>query len=144
MSAVDNRPMLLDTHVWVWLSFGTLDVFQPAVQKRLSAADRSRPLHVSIISAWEVAMLSAKGRLNLAMPAQAWIERSLTHPAMRLLALDDPAVVAESNELPGQFHADPADRLLVATARIGGYTLVTRDSKILEYGNAGHVNVLAA
>jgi PIN domain nuclease of toxin-antitoxin system len=89
-------------------------------------------------------MLSAKGRLNLDMPTHSWIEQSLSHPAMRLVALDDPAIAVESNELPGDFHADPADRLLVATARIGGYTLVTRDQKILDYGKAGHVNVLAA
>jgi PIN domain nuclease of toxin-antitoxin system len=143
MSTLD-RPLLLDTHIWLWLSFGISDALKPTVQKRLDAADRTRPLHVSIISAWEVAMLAAKGRLNLAMPTQAWIERSLSHPAMRLVALDDPAVVAESNELPGDFHADPADRLLVATARIGGYTLVTHDRKILDYGKAGHLTVLAA
>lgn len=143
MSATD-KPLLLDTHVWIWLSFGTPGVFKPALQKRLDTADRAHPLHVSIISAWEVALLAAKGRLNLTMPTQGWIEQSLSHPAMRLAALGDPAVVVDSNELPGDFHADPADRLLVATARIGGYTLVTHDQKILDYGKAGHVNVLAA
>lgn len=143
MSASD-KPLLLDTHVWIWLSLGTHGAFTPAMQQRLNTGDRSRPLHVSFISAWEVAMLSAKGRLNLAMPTQTWIERSLAHPAMRLVPLDDPAIAVESNELPGDFHADPADRLLVATARVGGYVLVTRDQKILDYGNAGHVNVLAA
>lgn len=142
MSASDS-PLLLDTHVWVWLALGTPGIFKPAARKRLEAADRTQPLHVSIISAWEVAMLATKGRLHLSMPARAWIERSLSHPAMRQLPLDDLAVVVESNELPGDFHADPADRLLVATARIGGYTLVTRDRKILDYGKAGHVNVLA-
>jgi PIN domain nuclease of toxin-antitoxin system len=143
MSAAD-RPLLLDTHVWIWLSFGTPGVFKPDMQKRLDLSSRANPLHVSFISAWEAAMLSVKGRLNLDMPTQAWIEQSLSHPAMRLVALDDPAIAVESNELPGDFHADPADRLLVATARIGGYTLVTRDQKILDYGKAGHVNVLAA
>lgn len=142
--STSDRPLLLDTHVWLWMSFGTPGVLKPAVQKRLDASDRSRPLHISIISAWEVAMLSAKGRLNLTMPTQTWIEQSLSHPAMRMVTLEDPAVAAESNELPGDFHADPADRLLVATARIGGYTLVTRDRKILDYGTAGHVNILAA
>lgn len=143
MSALD-RPLLLDTHVWIWLAFGTPGVFKAVVQKRLDVSDRARPLHVSIISAWEVAMLAAKGRLNLTMPTHAWIEQSLSHPAIRQVAFDDPAVAVESNELPGSFHADPADRLLVATARIGGYALVTRDRKILDYGKAGHVNVLAA
>ncbi len=142
--STSDKPLLLDTHVWLWLAFGTPGVLQPAVQKRLDTADHSRPLRISIISVWEVAMLSAKGRLNLTMPTQTWIEQSLSHPAMRMVPLDDPAVVVESNELPGDFHADPADRLLVATARIDGYTLVTRDSKILDYGTAGHVNILAA
>lgn len=137
------RPLLLDTHIWIWLSFGTTGVFTPDMQKRLDLSDRANPLNVSFISVWELAMLSAKGRLNLDMPAQAWIEQSLLHPALRLIALDAPAVAVESNELPGAFHADPADRLLVATARVGGYTLVTRDQKILDYGKAGHVDVLA-
>lgn len=144
MMGAEDRPLLLDTHIWIWLSFGTPGVFSPAMQKRLDRSNRANPLHVSFISAWEVAMLSIKGRLNLDMPTQAWIEQSLSHPAMRLLALNDPAVAVECNELPGDFHADPADRLLVATARVGGYTLVTRDQKILDYGQAGHVNVLAA
>ncbi|QEO25188.1 type II toxin-antitoxin system VapC family toxin [Xanthomonas translucens] len=142
--STSDRLLLLDRHVWIWLSLGTPGVFAPAMQERLNRGDRSRPLHVSFISAWEVAMLSAKGCLNLAMPAQAWIERSLAHPAMRLIPLDSTSVAVESNELPGAFHADPADRLLVATARIGGFVLVTRDQKILDYGAAGHVNVLAA
>jgi PIN domain nuclease of toxin-antitoxin system len=143
MSAAD-KPLLLDTHIWIWLSFGTPGVFSPAMQKRLDLSNRANPLHVSFISTWEVAMLSVKGRLNLDMPTRVWIEQSLSHPAMRLVALDNPTVAVECNELPGDFHADPADRLLVATARIGGYTLVTRDQKILDYGKAGYVNVLAA
>lgn len=143
MSA-EHTPLLLDTHVWIWLSFGTPGVLEQTLRRRLDSADRIHPLHVSIISAWEVAQLVAKGRLNLAKPTQTWVEQALTHPSLRLLALDDPAVVVESNELPGEFHADPADRLLVATARIGGYTLVTRDRKILDYGNAGFVKTLAA
>lgn len=138
-----HAPLLLDTHVWLWLSLGTPGVLAHDLRQRLDAADRNRPLYVSIISAWEVAQLAAKGRLNLAKPTQTWVEQSLAHPALKLVALDDPAVVVESNELPGDFHADPADRLLVATARIAGYTLVTRDHKILDYGMAGYVNTLA-
>lgn len=136
--------LLLDTHIWIWLSFGTPGVFSPDMLKLLDRSKRSNPLHVSFISAWEVAMLSVKGRLNLDMSTQAWIEQSLSHPALRLLALNDPVVAVECNELPGAFHADPADRLLVATARVGGYTLVTRDQKILDYGKAGYVKVLVA
>ncbi len=130
-------PLLLDTHVWVWLAFGTPGMFRPDTRKRLEAADPAHPLHVSIISTWEVAQLAAR-------PTKAWVAQALAHPSLALLTLDDLAVVVESNELPGDFHADPADRLLVATARIGGYTLVTSDRQILDYGKAGYVNVLAA
>ncbi len=137
-----DRPILLVTHAWLWLCFGMHGVFSPPVRKRLAAADAAKPLHVSIISTWEVAMLAAKGRVNLALPTRAWMAQALSHPALRQLAFDDPAVVVESNELPGNFHADPADRLLVATARIGGYVLATRDRKILDYAKAGYVNVL--
>ena len=134
--SVDDRPILLDTHTWLWLCFGTPDVFTPQVRKRLSAADAARPLHVSIMSIWEVAMLASKGRVNLAIPTHTWVARAFSHPAMKQIALEEPTVVIESNELPGDFHADPAGRLLVATARIGGYILARRDRKILDYAPA--------
>lgn len=144
MTGATDRRLLLDTHVWVWLALGIDGALQADTRSVLTAADRDSPLLVSFISTWEVAMLAAKERLNLTMPSRTWMLHALSHPAIKMLALDDPNVAAESNELPGNFHADPADRLLVATARLGGYTLVTRDRKILDYGRAGHVRVLPA
>ena len=144
MSAPKRPRLLLDTHVWIWLSFGAVGHLKPALRARLAAANQDEPLHVSIISVWEIAMLAAKGRLNLFTPVEAWIERALAHPGIRLLGLEHPAVAVDSCNLPGEFHADPADRFLVATARVGHYTLVTHDQKIIDYGKAGHVRVLAA
>ena len=89
-------------------------------------------------------MLVTKKRLNLFMPVQSWVEQALAHPGIRLIVLDHPAVAVDSCNLPGTFHPDPADRFLVATARNNKLTLVTRDQKILAYGKAGHLNVLAA
>lgn len=136
--------LLLDTHVWIWLSFGSTGRLKPSTRKLLDGARADRPLYVSIVSIWEIAMLSTKNRLNLFMPLGAWVERALDHPGIRLIGLDRTSIVIDSCQLPGDFHADPADRFLIATARDMNLTLVTSDKKILGYGKAGYVHVLAA
>jgi PIN domain nuclease of toxin-antitoxin system len=136
--------LLLDTHVWIWLSFGSTGRLKPGTRRLLDAASADRPLYVSIVSIWEIAMLSAKNRLNLFMPISAWAERALHHPGIKLIGLDRTSIVIDSCQLPGDIHADPADRFLIATAREMSLTLVTSDKKILAYGKAGNVQVLAA
>jgi PIN domain nuclease of toxin-antitoxin system len=137
-------PLLLDTHVWVWLALGTPGSLDPQVLAAIDAAARRRALLLSITSVWEVAMLHAKQRLHLPMPVATWVERALAPADITLLPLARPPVLLDSCALPGDFHADPADRLLVATARAEGATLVTRDRKILDYAQLGHVRVMAA
>ena len=136
--------LLLDTHVWIWLSFGSTGRLNPGTRKLLESASADRPIYVSIISIWEIAMLSTKNRLNLFMPLGAWVERALDHPGIKLIGLDRTSIVIDSCQLPGDLHADPADRFLIATAREMNLTLVTGDKKILAYGKAGNVLVLAA
>jgi len=87
-------------------------------------------------------LLESKGRLRLPMSVEAWIREALSPPALRLLGLDAPQVVIDSCNLPGPFHADPADRILVASARHLDAHLVTHDQKIIDYGEAGYVQVL--
>lgn len=136
--------LLLDTHVWLWLAFGTPEKLRPATRKALERASAFSPLLVSIICVWEVALLESKKRLRLPMPVNEWVERALDRPDIRLLGLEHATTVIDSCRLPGDFHSDPADRLLVATARRENAVIVTQDRKILDYGAAGHVRVLAA
>ena len=89
-------------------------------------------LGVSIISCWEAAKLVERGRLELTMPVERWIEQALTYPGVELLQLT-PRIVVESTQLPGEFHRDPADQILAATARVYDIPLLTADSKLLDY-----------
>ena len=97
---------------------------------------------VSPISAWEIGLLVAKSRLTLALEPQLWFDTFLTRPGVRLTPLTVTAAIA-SAFLPAPFHADPADRLLVATARELRVPLVTRDARILAFAGAGHLQALA-
>jgi PIN domain nuclease of toxin-antitoxin system len=136
-------PLLLDTHVWLWYAEGVAGRLKLGDVSRIEDALLANRLHVSAVRVWEIGLLVAKNRITLSAPVRDWIQHATTLPGLRLRPLDWQAAL-ESTLLPGAPHADPADRLLIATARVGGHTLVTRDQKILDYGKAGHVNVLAA
>jgi PIN domain nuclease of toxin-antitoxin system len=136
-----DSPILLDTHAWVWFLEGREGLVRDSVALAEQAADESL-LRVSIISAWEVGMLEAKGRLRFAIPCEQWIDRAFGLPGLSLVPLT-PLICVRSSRLPGDFHGDPADRLLVATARETGALLLTRDERILQYGRAGHMRAAA-
>jgi PIN domain nuclease of toxin-antitoxin system len=122
--------ILLDTHVWVWWvnesSMGSKDML------RIIQEHQDDGLGVSIISCWEVAKLVERGRLELSTPVEHWIEQALAYPGVELLELT-PRIAVESTQLPGEFHRDPADQMLVATARVYDIPLLTADSKLLDY-----------
>lgn len=105
------------------------------------AAARGEVL-VSPISAWEIGLLVRKGRIRLDLEPVPWLERFLGLPGIRLTPLGVVAAIS-SSFLSEPFHGDPADRLLVATARTLPATLITRDAKILSYAEAGHLHALA-
>jgi len=88
-------------------------------------------------------MLVSRSRIRLGKPVAAWIEESLADPGPRIEALS-PAVAVESCQLPGGFRSDPTDEILVATARVTGAVLMTRDRRILDYAAGGHLTALAA
>lgn len=88
-------------------------------------------------------MLEAKQRIRLSMTPLDWVETGLAQPGIRLLPIS-PAVAIGSTGLPGSFHGDPADRMLVASCRVHGLVLVTADARILDYGRQQHVRVLKA
>jgi PIN domain nuclease of toxin-antitoxin system len=122
-----SRP-LLDTHAWVWWISGDprLAVREREVLDNLSPSER--PV-LADISLWEVATLVERGRLELDMDLERWLAIA-SAPATVELARVTPAVAAEVARLPERFHRDPADRLIVATARVRKLSVLTRDRKI--------------
>jgi PIN domain nuclease of toxin-antitoxin system len=137
-----DEVILLDTHVVIWSAEGDARLGRQA-RKLIAERDQTDPFHVSAISAWEIAMLVSKGRLDLGGPAQGWLAKVMRHPAWRTVPIDVEAAV-ESVNLPGDFHNDPADRFIVAAARLGEFALVTADRAMLEYAKAGHVKAVDA
>jgi PIN domain nuclease of toxin-antitoxin system len=131
--------ILLDTHVLIWWASGDLRKLSPralnAIEAELEPSARpgqSPGLLVSAISCWEVAMLVQRGRLALSLEAERWLALVAAIPAVRLLPLEPAAAVA-ATRLPEPFHADPADRFLVAQARELAVPLLSADSKIRLY-----------
>ncbi len=122
--------IILDTHIWVWWVHG--DASLPVMARALLDASEQTGIGVSAISCWEVAKLVERQRLSLPCPVLDWIEQALSYPGVQLLDLS-PRICAESTQLPGSFHRDPADQIIVATARVFDAPLVTVDDKILAY-----------
>jgi PIN domain nuclease of toxin-antitoxin system len=134
-------PLLLDTHVWVWIGEGMTHRLSEPLIGTIEAANQQNQIFVSTVSAWELGMLTAKQRLRFSVPVREWVLQMLEHTGFRLLPLDVDAAL-DASYLPGTLHGDPADRLLVATARVHGLRLATADAKLIEYGKQHHVNVL--
>jgi PIN domain nuclease of toxin-antitoxin system len=122
--------ILLDTHVWVWW-VSRPDRLQPR-HRDLLEFGADRVFGVSIISCWEVAKLVECGRLKLDRTVGLWMENALAELGVSLLHLH-PRIVVESTQLPQPFHRDPADQLLVATARVLQCPIMTEDGKIAAY-----------
>jgi len=128
--------ILLDTHVWVWWVHG--DARLSRAQASAIAEAETDEIGVSIISCWEVAKLVEYGRLDLDDEVGHWITLALSYPGVSLLPLT-PDIVVESTRLPGEFHRDPADQMIIATARRHQIPLVTSDEKLIRYA---HVRTL--
>jgi PIN domain nuclease of toxin-antitoxin system len=133
-------PLVLDTHVWIWAMEGTAGELSNATVRLIEQAAVSGDVAVAAISVWELAMLEAKDRLSLSRSIDEWVAAALTAPGVRLVDLA-PEIALDSTRLPGLAHADPADRMIIATTRVLGATLITCDERILTYGKAGHVRV---
>jgi PIN domain nuclease of toxin-antitoxin system len=99
----------------------------------IDTATEEQPLLVSGISLWEIATLCSLGRIKLALPLRDWLERAVAPPLVSRVNIS-PAIAAEVASLPETFHRDPADRILVATARVLNATLVTQDRRIIDSG----------
>ena len=122
--------IVLDTHAWIWWVDG--DERLTLTQRDAIAAEEGSLIGVSAISCWEVAKLVELGRVALSCSLEEWLDQALSYPGVQLIALT-PEIAIESTRLPGDFHRDPADQIIVATARVYGCSLVTSDEKILKY-----------
>jgi len=121
---------LLDTHTLIWALEAPEQL--PAPIQALLSDPANLPFGVAAITPWEIAMLASRGRLQLGRPVSDWLAAALNPDFVSLLPLLPPIAV-DSCTLPGSFHADPADRMIVATARHHGLTLLTADAAIRAY-----------
>ena len=133
--------LVLDTHVWYWLVNGDAQLAGSPAWPRIEQACRSGRVALSAISLWEICMLEEKQRIRLQLDRLEWLRRGLDLTSTRLIALS-PEIAAESTRLPGKLHNDPADRIIVASARSLGWTLATRDQKLLDYAASGFVRAI--
>ena len=122
--------IVLDTHIWVWWVNGTKDL-RPQ-QRTWIDANLSSGLALSVISCWEVAKLVERGRLKLDRPVGDWINAALQAPGLMLQPLT-PEIAVAACDLPPPFHSDPADQIIVATARLLDVPILSGDDKILAY-----------
>jgi PIN domain nuclease of toxin-antitoxin system len=134
--------LILDTHAWIWAVEGMTDRLHSRALSAIEQAARAATLAVSAISVWELAMLVKRGRLRLTTAVSSWIEASVRPPGVRIIPVGA-ALALDSVQLPDfDHHKDPADRLIVATARRHG-TLLTCDESLLDWAVAHkHVRAL--
>ena len=138
---MNSEALLLDTHFWIWLQSGAKPALTSKEIRIIDHAAARGNLLLSVISVWELGVLEAKGRVRLQSPCDQWVHEALATPGLSLAPLT-PEVALESSRLPGLFHGDPADRIIVATARSLGARLLTRDQKMIKYGRQRHVKVI--
>ncbi|MBE1207367.1 type II toxin-antitoxin system VapC family toxin [Aminobacter carboxidus] len=123
--------IVLDTHALVWWVNGSSSLSKAALQA-IESGLRGDGVVASSISAWEIAMLVAKGKLEISMDVSHWLDLAGEIEGFRFIPVDN-VVAVRSVTLPGKFHADPADRMIVALARELGAPLVSADTRISRY-----------
>lgn len=123
--------ILLDTHALIWWFEGSPKL-SLAAKAAIENAQRLSRVTISSLSCWEIALLNAHGRIHLSTELHNWIKAIQKLRRVRFIPVDNHIAVA-SVELPGQFHKDPADRIIVATALTMNIPLVTIDQKIRAY-----------
>jgi PIN domain nuclease of toxin-antitoxin system len=114
-----------------------------AARKTINAAASAGNLRIAAITLWEIALLASRHRIVLGKPTILWVEEAVAASTVTVEPLS-PSSAVESWELPEKFHPDPADRMIVATARVTGAVLMTRDQQILDYAARGHLTAIPA
>ncbi len=131
--------ILLDTCALLWTVNG--DPLSPEALKAINKARNAGALFLSPVSAWEIGILAQRGKVEFGVSAESYVSRAFTRPGVQIVPLT-PEIAVRASYLPGQFHSDPADRLLISTAIMMGLILVTRDREILRYAGRGYVAAL--
>ena len=122
---------LLDTHTWIWANSKPGDLSEK-VRNLIEDTRQYDELILSAISPWEFCKLLQKGRVTVHQPPEEWLDTALSMKKLRLVPLT-PRIAYQSTVLPQPFHNDPADQIIVATAREENATIITKDSQILAY-----------
>jgi PIN domain nuclease of toxin-antitoxin system len=133
------RGLLLDTCAVIWLGLGQR--MKPSSLELIAENTVDGQVFVSPFTAWELSLLSTRRRLSLGMDAENWLTEFLRRDGLAMSPLPIRVLVA-AHQLPGTPPNDPADRILIATARQFGHAIVTRDRRILDYGDAGLVQTV--
>ncbi len=133
--------ILLDTAALLWIVAG--EPVSPEVRDQIESLwHEGHPPQVSPISAWEVGVLAARGRIILTMAPQTWWEAMIARSGFELAPMPQELLIA-SSQLPGAPPSDPAQRIIAATAREQGLRLVTRNARLLAYAAGGHLDAVA-
>jgi len=134
--------VLLDTHIFMWLIDGSDKLTQKAKREIELCCQSEGNLLISVISIWEIGMLRQKGRITIKEPLSQWVNEALRSPYINLIPLS-PEIAIESCSLPGEFHGDPADRIITATSRVMNVSLLTKDGRIQGYAQEGHLKCIS-
>ncbi len=125
--------ILLDTHILIWWRLDSRRLSRTQVLRLQHLENRQEPVAISAITLWEIAMLAARGRIQVSEPLELWLEEVQDHPLIEVLPLTA-RIAAESTRLGSDFHNDPADQMIVASARVYGVPLMTADERIRKWG----------
>ena len=126
--------MLLDTHAWIWAAADEPGRLGPKTRRLIARAASAGTLMVTTASVFEITALATAGRLRLNQSAEKWIRDSVIRGGLRVISIDMDIAI-DAGSIPSSALADPVDRMLVASARAYGLTLVTRDRQVLDYAN---------
>ena len=132
-----NQHLLLDTCAALWIMHND-QMRQSAVDAVDAAYDRREKIYVSPITGWEIGLKARKGKFRSQYSPQRWLEMLLGLPQIALAEMS-PQVLLASSFLPGRLVGDPADRIIAASAREYGFTVITRDRALLDYAAQGHL-----
>jgi len=138
VKTLKQHTVLFDTHVFLWYMEGNTKL-RLSFQKKINGYKEGHVL-LSPISIWEIGMLVEKKRISLEMDVLEWVQRALVCPLIQLAPLT-PEIAIQSTRLPGAFHGDPCDRMLVATSHVHNAVLVTCDEKLIELGKDAFFSV---
>jgi PIN domain nuclease of toxin-antitoxin system len=129
--------IVLDTQAWLWWVHDPLRLSRRA-KAAIERAEKTDGIRVSVISVWEIAVKSGLGKLDLRMEITDWFRQASSYPSLVVEPVSAQDAIA-STRLPGDFHKDPADRIIIAMSRRYGVDLVTSDKRIRDYQHVATV-----